>query len=215
MSGKDSPVQRDSGHKGAGAIRRPYEGNRMKILLVYASKYGHTAKVMRAVADECQRAGASCDVFEVGTMPWQIDLEQYDGVMLAGSVYYGKHSRALESFVLRNHMLSSIPSALLSISLAASDENGRDAAEAAVDRFVERTAWTPDNRLCVAGALSYTRYGFFVRWMMRRISAGKGSSTDSSRDHIYTNWPEVEAFARDFIATLRTTHEDAVAHTLA
>ena len=187
----------------------------MRILLVFASKYGHTAKVMRAVANECERDGASCDVFEVGSLPREIDLEQYDGIMLAGSVHFGKHARALESFVLRSHLLSSLPSAMLSVSMSAAEEKTRAEAEAALDQFLERTAWTPDKRLCVAGAISYTRYGFIIRWIMKRISAKKGSSTDSSRDHVYTNWPEVEAFARDFIAGLRTTHEDAVAHSLA
>jgi menaquinone-dependent protoporphyrinogen oxidase len=187
----------------------------VRILLVYASRYGHTAKVMQAVADECQRDGASCDMFEVRSLPVKIEVGDYDGVILAGSVYYGRHAPALESFVLRHHLLSSVPSAMLSISLAASDEKTRAEAEGAIDRFVQRTGWTPDKRLCVAGALSYTRYGFIVRWMMRRISAKKGSSTDSSRDHIYTDWPALQSFVRDFTAGLEVTHGDAMAHALA
>ena len=187
----------------------------MKILLVYASKYGHTEKVVRTVAEECQRDGALCDTFEVRSVPQQLDIGRYDGLVLAGSVHYGKHDKALESFVLRNHLLSSFPSVMLSISLSAAEEKTRPEAEAALDRFCERTAWTPDRRLCVAGALAYTRYGFFVRWMMRRISAKKGATTDTSRDHVYTDWASLRTFARDFIASLEAAHGEAMAHALA
>ena len=39
----------------------------------------------------------------------------------------------------------------------------------------------------VAGALLYTRYNIFKRWIMKRIVAKAGGDTDVSRDYDYTD----------------------------
>jgi menaquinone-dependent protoporphyrinogen oxidase len=53
------------------------------------------------------------------------------------------------------------------------------------------------------GALCYRQYGFLKRLMMKRIVRDKPGnlSTDTSRDHEYTDWDEVKRFAEDFLAT--------------
>jgi menaquinone-dependent protoporphyrinogen oxidase len=57
-----------------------------------------------------------------------------------------------------------------------------------------------------AGALLYTHYNFFIRWMMKRIVATAGGDTDTSRDYEYTDWNDVRAFARDFGASVAHRH---------
>ena len=52
-------------------------------------------------------------------------------------------------------------------------------------------------------------YGFLKRLMMKKIVSDKpgGLSTDTSRDHVYTDWDEVERFAEAFLE--RLVREDA------
>ena len=45
------------------------------------------------------------------------------------------------------------------------------------------------------GAVAYTRYGWWYRWYLKRISRRKGLPTDTSRDWDFTEWSEVERFA--------------------
>ncbi len=45
------------------------------------------------------------------------------------------------------------------------------------------------------GAINYTKYSLLLKWYMKRASAKNGGSTDTSRDHEYTDWAEVERFA--------------------
>jgi menaquinone-dependent protoporphyrinogen oxidase len=54
------------------------------------------------------------------------------------------------------------------------------------------------------GALVYRQYGFFKRLMMKKIVSDKpgGLSTDTSRDHEYTDWDQVARFAEDFLKRL-------------
>ena len=41
----------------------------------------------------------------------------------------------------------------------------------------------------------HTRYNPFLRFMMRLIASATGGSTDTSRDHEYTDWAAVDRFA--------------------
>ena len=69
-----------------------------------------------------------------------------------------------------------------------------------IDRFVADTGFRPTIQHAVAGALLYRQYGVLVRLMMRFISTIVGASTDTSRDHEYTDWSAVDRFAAEIAA---------------
>jgi len=48
----------------------------------------------------------------------------------------------------------------------------------------------------IAGAILYTRYNWFICWAMKRIARKEGGSTDTTRDHDYTDWAQVTAYAQ-------------------
>jgi menaquinone-dependent protoporphyrinogen oxidase len=50
--------------------------------------------------------------------------------------------------------------------------------------------------------MAYTKYSPFLRWMMRRIAAGQGGPTDTTRDHEMTDWAQVRRFAEAFAAAV-------------
>ena len=62
-------------------------------------------------------------------------------------------------------------------------------------KFTADTGWTPARIATVAGRLAYTQYNWLVRLMMRRIARKEGGATDTSRDHEYTDWAQVERLA--------------------
>jgi menaquinone-dependent protoporphyrinogen oxidase len=69
--------------------------------------------------------------------------------------------------------------------------------ERAVSKFLARTDWTPKATITLAGALLYRDYNWFFRLLLRIIAARRGGTTDTSRNHEYTQWDQVERFARD------------------
>lgn len=90
----------------------------------------------------------------------------------------------------------------ISVSLAVADgtAKGREEANRYVEEFFRQTGWRAGKVGLFAGALLYTRYGFFIRWIMKRIARSKGSTDiDTSRDYVYTDWEGVRRFARGFI----------------
>jgi menaquinone-dependent protoporphyrinogen oxidase len=86
----------------------------MRALIVYASKHGHTQRVAEHMAGVLRGAGAEASVFEVHDVPREIAA---DLVIVAGSVYFGKHARALERFLIaRRASLAKTRTAFVSVS---------------------------------------------------------------------------------------------------
>ncbi|HEX7138980.1 MAG TPA: flavodoxin domain-containing protein [Vicinamibacterales bacterium] len=165
------------------------------IAVLYATSHGHTEQVARRIADVATLADAVAYAFDLN-LPPSFAFDQYDLIVLAGSVEFGRHQRRLERFVKRNReKLARVDTAFVSVSGAAITPGGRVEAARFAEDFYQRTGWRPSTSLLVGGAYSYTRYGFFTKWMMKRLAAQHGFSTDTTHDHAYTNWPEVEKFA--------------------
>ena len=59
---------------------------------------------------------------------------------------------------------------------------------------MKETGWHPARILPVAGALTYSRYNFLVKWIMRRIARRAGFDGPATRDYEFTNWPAVDRF---------------------
>jgi len=72
------------------------------------------------------------------------------------------------------------------------------------DRFLAETGFQPDLSACIAGTIKYTRYNVILRWYMKRASRMNVGSTDTTRDHEYTNWEQVAAFARQFATMMKS-----------
>ena len=89
------------------------------------------------------------------------------------------------------------------LSAARDSASARREVSKTVARFIAEIGFTPDTVLPIAGALLYTKYGFFTRIAIRLISKMAGGDTDTSRDYEYTDWNAVSDFARRFACQLR------------
>ena len=109
----------------------------------------------------------------------------------------------------RRNELNSRPSAFFSVSLAAAGtEDQRQDAERYLRQFLERADWQPRMTAKFAGAVRYLEYGFLKRWMMKSIMKRAGRDTDTTRNHEYTDWDEVDQFATAFAQQCSTLDHD-------
>jgi menaquinone-dependent protoporphyrinogen oxidase len=170
-----------------------------RILVLYGTTDGHTAKVAATVADALRTSGAAVDLIEAGTT--EPEPEDYAGVIVAASVHARGYQRSVRRWVRRHaDALRGKPSAFLSVSLGVlqTDPNVRREVDAIVSSFLRAMRWEPAMVQNVAGAVLYTRYNAIKRWVMKRIVGQAGGATDTSRDYEYTNWAELRAFAERF-----------------
>jgi len=172
------------------------------ILVAYATTEGHTRKVAEFIAERLRIRGHRVDLIDVATPAAHEVTAAYQAAFLGGSVHQHAHQGALLHFARSNReWLAALPVALFSVSLAAATDDMDDRLEAQrlANAFIDESGLKPLVTRCVAGALKYTQYDYFKRLVMRMISQQRGASTDTSRDHEYTDWEDVEAFVDEFL----------------
>lgn len=176
------------------------------LLVVYATREGHTRRIAEHVAATIRARGEEVDVVDAANLPPGLDVSRYRGVVLAASLHIGKHEREMVDFVKANRAaLERIQSAFLSVSLTEAGVEDRTApfelrAKAAedvkrvVDAFLHETGLHPSRVWPVAGALMYREYGVIKRFVMKLIAKRTGGDTDTSRDHDLTDWEALDGF---------------------
>jgi menaquinone-dependent protoporphyrinogen oxidase len=169
-----------------------------RVLVIFGTSYGQTQKIAFRIAATLQRRGCAVELCNAASERVALPLEQYTAVVVGCSIIAKGHQPAIERFVRENAAtLNNIPSAFFQVSASAGskDEKGRMAAQRLLEEFIRRHEWMPVLSASIAGAINYTRYNFLLRWYMKRASAKHGGTTDTSRDHEYTDWAQVDRFA--------------------
>ena len=176
-----------------------------RFLIVYATSYGQTAKIAGRMADLLMASGEAVTLVNAGNHPRDFRAGEFDGIIIGGSIIGGRHQRGLVRFV-RDHraLLNALPSAFFSVSGSAASplESERAKARQLVNAFLDMTGWHPALTETIGGAMAYTKYNPFLRWVVKRASKAAGGPTDTSRDHEVTDWSQVERFVQAFVQTV-------------
>ena len=165
----------------------------MKLLIAYGTTEGQTKKICEFLRDEAQKNGHNVILSET-TGP-HLQPKEFDAAIIAASVHYGQYQASIEHFVQKhNNVLNSIPGIFLSVSLtAASNEpESWEELELVTEEFLNKTGWKPIHVEQVAGALRFSKYNYFKKFIMRMIAMQKGGGTDTSEDYEYTDWGQVK-----------------------
>jgi len=173
----------------------------MKILIVYASHEGQTAKIAHEMAGALRSKGLAVDASRVQDAP---DPASYDAVVVGSPIHLGKHDPTVAEWV-KCHVdgVKSSRGAFFSVSLAAASQDPaeREEAQRIARDFLSELGWQPDLVASFAGALAYSQYGWIKRILMRRIAAKEGGDTDPTHDYEYTDWKSVIDFAEHVAQT--------------
>jgi menaquinone-dependent protoporphyrinogen oxidase len=175
-----------------------------RVLVVYGSTEGQTAKIAQHIGDAGRRLGHEVDVQAAGEGS-DAEAGGYDGIIVGASLHEGRYQRSVCSFLERHGAaLASLPTAFFSVSLAAAshDRNERAEVERIMAEFCARARWTPTLTASFAGALKFTRYSWLKRTLMKHIAEKEGGDVDTSRDFEYTDFDQVTAFAERFFKAL-------------
>ena len=128
-------------------------------------------------------------------------MEEFDKIIIASSIRYGKHNDKIVKFIEQNHeILNSKKSAFISVNLVArKPEKNNEITNPYVSRFLGGILWKPSLVGVFAGMLDYSKYRFFDKLMIRLIMViTKGPIFPKSAIE-YTDWKRVDAFAEDFL----------------
>src|SRR5579871_5105379 len=148
-----------------------------RIVIVYATTYGQTAKIARRIAETLEKGGASVTVVDAVHLPADFVLQNFDLAILGGSILFSRHQPALARFA-RAHRdaLNSMPTAFFSVSggAAQTDPHARTEVQQFISNFLRDAGWSPGLTTAFGGAMAFTKYNPLLRFVMKRISARAG-----------------------------------------
>lgn len=178
----------------------------MRILIVYGTTEGHTATLVELMRETMVNGGHEVKVEQAGTGT-RIPPDA-DGVIVGASVHKTRYQQEVVDFATRNReRLSTLPSAFFQVCLTAADpsDEAKQQTQALVDAFAESTGWHPQAVESFAGKLAWSQYDLFTRVLMKLILRAlhrPPEERDASRDHDYTDYDAVRAFAERFAERL-------------
>lgn len=170
----------------------------MKALILFSSRDGQTRAIASYIANALEEKQASdvVDLLQVDTLDWS----QYDRVLIGASIRYGHYHPVVAKFVKQHlRQLQQRSSGFFSVNLTARKPEKRTPQTNAYTRkFLLQSPWQPDCCAVFAGALRYPRYRWFDRIMIQLIMRMTGGETDATKEVEYTDWQQVQRFAREF-----------------
>ncbi|MBA8880984.1 flavodoxin domain-containing protein [Phyllobacterium myrsinacearum] len=176
----------------------------MKFVVLYSSIEGQTRKIAEAVASHLQSQQHTVMISDANQIGFA-DPGVGDAIILCAPVHGGHYPAPFVHFVHDwAQVLNDIPTAFISVSLsiASADVDEQQEARSYPGGISEETGWSPSAILNCAGALKYSEYDYFKKWMLKRIAATEGGPIDTSRDYELTNWTEVKSFIDTFVGSI-------------
>jgi menaquinone-dependent protoporphyrinogen oxidase len=170
-----------------------------KVLVLYSSLRGHTARVSRRICESIDAAGGSADMMGVTEAIHEgVDWDCYDVVVLGAPVIYGNYDKAFMEFVRRHRAeLDSKPNSFFNLSVVA-----RTPAKATVEgnrymqKFLQLSPWKPKDLKVIAGKVNYPAWRWYDVIMIQLIMKMTQGPTDRRTVIDYTDWADVDAYGR-------------------
>jgi len=130
-----------------------------------------------------------------------IDISQFQRIIIGASIRYGKHKDDLYDFIDSNiDQISVKENAFFSVNVVARkpEKNSPDT-NPYMKKFLIKTSWKPDTLAVFAGKIDYPKYNFIDKHMIRFIMWITKGPTDTKNTYEYTDWAKVDEFATKVI----------------
>ena len=174
----------------------------VRILIVFGTTDGHTAKVATAISNTLRAEGADVDLVQARPGGPDPNPADYAAVIVAGSVHTAATSGRYGAGCARTRRASTAGrTAFVSVCLGILERTAASEAELAgiMENFFETTQWMPSVRKSSPARCPTRATPGSSDWSFDSSSATRDGQADSSRDYEYTDWNDVRDFARHFV----------------
>jgi menaquinone-dependent protoporphyrinogen oxidase len=155
----------------------PEGGDRMTVLVAYASKHGATEGIATFIADRLNELGKSASARSVDDVA---DLAGVDAVVLGSAVYLGSWMKEATAFAERHRdALSKLPVWLFSSGPLGDDVEDEEEQPKQLAELTETLS--PKDHRVFFGALDRSKLGFGERMMVKAVKAPDGDFRDWDR----------------------------------
>ena len=162
-------------------------------LIIYSSTDGQTIKI-------CERIMSiigDCKIVSIDEAKNE-NLSKYEKVIVGASIRYGKHKPELYDYISENcdHLIDTNASFFSVNVVARKPEKNTPLTNPYVQKFLSISKWHPSLIGVFAGKIDYPRYGVLDKFMIRLIMWITKGPTDTKNVYEFTNWDDVDSFAK-------------------
>jgi len=167
------------------------------ILIIYSTTDGHTKKICQTIQSVIEQ---SCHEAKLVSIDNESTMSPglFDKIVIGASIRYGKHNKKIYDFIgLNKAVLQNKPAAFFTVNLVArKPDKNQPENNPYMQKFLQKIPWQPDELAVFAGKIDYQKYHFFDRFMIRLIMYLTNGPTDPKTVADFTDWEQVENFAR-------------------
>ena len=167
------------------------------ILIIYSTTDGHTRSICERLKHVVEQQNHQVVSAFINDEP-DIDLEPFDKIVIGASIRYGNHRPQVYQFIKKNQQkLECRPNAFFTVNVVAR-KPGKCEPESNpyLQKFLKKISWQPRTLAVFAGKISYQKYKFWDRQVIRFIMWITGGPTDPQTVIDYTDWDKVDDFGR-------------------
>jgi menaquinone-dependent protoporphyrinogen oxidase len=162
-------------------------------LIIYSSTDGQTIKICKRIMSII----GDCKIVSINEAKNE-NLSKYGKVIVGASIRYGKHKPELYDYISENcdHLIDTNASFFSVNVVARKPEKNTPLTNPYVQKFLSISQWHPSLIGVFAGKIDYPRYGVLDKLMIRLIMWITKGPTDTKNVYEFTNWDDVDSFAK-------------------
>jgi len=166
-------------------------------LIIYSSTDGHTKTICERMIDFLKDKNITKLVSLNDAK--NLDLSEFNKIIIGASIRYGKHSKELYKFIeLNRNILNEKESIFFSVNVVArKPEKNTPDNNPYIKKFLTISKWRPKKIGVFAGRVDYPNYNFFDKYIIKLIMFITKGPTDTSKSYEFTDWSKVECFAKE------------------
>ena len=167
-------------------------------LVIYSSTDGHTKKICERIKNLINN-GNLVELFSLEEAK-QIELSNFENIVIGASIRYGKHSRQLYNFIKSNrNILDQKKCAFFSVNVVArKPEKNTAETNPYINKFLKISKWKPNKIGVFAGKVDYPSYNLIDKYIIKFIMFITKGPTDTSQSYEFTDWSKVDDFSEEF-----------------
>lgn len=167
------------------------------ILILYSTTDGHTLEICQRLQQLIEYEKHRVTLASLSDNS-ALDITAYEKIVIGASIRYGKHQPAVYRFIKDNRLtLDNKANAFFTVNVVArKPEKSQPETNPYLKKFLKQVNWQPKIAAVFAGKIDYQRYHFWDRQIIRFIMWMTHGPTDPKTQIDYTDWKQVENFAR-------------------
>ena len=165
-------------------------------LIIYSTTDGQTLEICKKIFSKLN-VSESSEITHISRAA-ELDLNQFDKIIIGASIRYGKHKPELYEFIKKNvACLEAKENAFFSVNVVArKPEKNTPETNPYMQKFLELSPWSPKKLAVFAGKIDYPKYKFIDKHMIRLIMWITKGPTDVKNTYEFTDWNQVDEFSK-------------------